>query len=61
MQSDYTFAVMTGFIYAIFYFMAGLGVARTVAKLKGRDLRIFDFAFWPLVLGILAAFGDIDD
>jgi hypothetical protein len=61
MVSDYTAAVLTGVLYAIFYVMFGLGTARATAKLKGRDLRAFDLAFWPIVLGVIAASGDIAD
>jgi hypothetical protein len=56
MVSDYF-----GVLYAIFYVMFGLGTARATAKIKGRDLRVFDLAFWPVVLGVIAAVGDISD
>ena len=59
MVSEYTAAVLTGFCYAIFYVMYGLGTARAAAKMKKRDIRVFDIAFWPIVLGVIAVAGDV--
>lgn len=56
-----TFALVgTGFILALGYMVMGIGTTRAVAKMKGREIGLFEIFFWPVVLVVVAAIGDIN-
>jgi hypothetical protein len=39
--------------------VAGLGVTRAVAAMKSRPVSMFEMFFWPVVLAVIAATGDV--
>jgi hypothetical protein len=59
-MSDELALIGIAVVCTVAYMMAGLGVARAVSIIKARPLRMFELFFWPIVLGCLAAVGDID-
>ena len=49
----------TGALCAISYMVAGLGTTRAVASMKGRPIQLWELFMWPIVLGVIAATGDV--
>lgn len=43
----------------LIYLIIGIGTTRVIAKLKAREISIFEIFFWPLALSIFAFFGDV--
>ena len=58
MGVDSVALVCIGALLASMYFFMGLGVARMLAKIKSRELRISDICFWPVACGVFATIGD---
>jgi hypothetical protein len=52
-------SIVTGALCAIAYMVAGLGVTRAVAAMKSRPVSMFEMFFWPVVLAVIAATGDV--
>lgn len=49
-----------GVMVAMIYLAIGFGVARMLAKIKERELRIFDLYLWFLVCIVFAIAGDCE-
>jgi hypothetical protein len=56
---DFAVAGIGALITAL-YMLMGIGAARMLAKIKDRELRIFDVFFWFVVLGVFASIGDCE-
>ena len=57
---DYYALIATGALCSVAYMVAGLGVTRAVSAMKNRPIRMFEIFVWPLVLGVIAATGDVN-
>lgn len=51
----YVFFIVITLLYAAL----GIGTTRAIAKMKGRDIKLFEVFFWPIVLCVVAAVGDV--
>jgi hypothetical protein len=49
-----------GITITIPYFIAGIGCARLIARIKAEDIRLKYICFWPFVLWVYAACGDVE-
>ena len=58
-MSDTVAIAGSAVILTVAYMLLGIGVARATAKMKSRDARLFDLFFWPVMLGVIAACGDV--
>ena len=41
------------------YFVIGVGTTKLVAKVKNRDIHLVEILFWPILLVVFAACGDV--
>lgn len=49
-----------GVVLTILYMVMGIGTARMLAKIKGRDIRLFDVFGWIIVMVVFASVGDCE-
>lgn len=60
MSIDDWFVAGSGALIMLMYCVIGIGVARMLAKIKNREIRIFDVFVWPIVCGVFATAGDCE-